>query len=55
MVRHQRVGVPFFTPLPPSHGSPDRLLETSPLYAGQTVARIHDIAPAASIVRDLTT
>lgn len=53
MVQHQRVGLPLFSPVPPSKGLPDRLLETSPLYAGETVARIHDVLPAAAIVRDL--
>ncbi|WP_183098696.1 NAD(P)H-dependent flavin oxidoreductase [Nocardioides pelophilus] len=53
MLRHQAVGVPFFSPTPPAGNVPDRILETSPLYAGETVARIHQIAPAASIVRHL--
>jgi hypothetical protein len=34
-------------------GTPERLLEVTPLYAGRTVARIHDITPAAELVRDL--
>lgn len=53
MLRRQVVGVPFFSPTPPAGGVPDRVLETSPLYAGESAARIHDVAPAASIVRDL--
>lgn len=50
----QVVGIPFFSPIPPSAGSPERLVEVSPLYAGETVARIHDIRPAAAILRSLT-
>jgi nitronate monooxygenase len=53
MHRHQAVGIPFYSPAPPAGSAPDAVLETSPLYAGETVARIHDIASAASIVRDL--
>lgn len=53
MLRHQAVGVPFFSPSPPAGHAPERVLDTSPLYAGETVARIHEIAPAAAIVRDL--
>jgi len=54
MVRHQHVAMPFFTPIPTSAGMPDRLLESTALYAGETVARIREIAPAGRIVRDLT-
>jgi hypothetical protein len=32
---------------------PAATIETHPLYAGETVARINDIRPAADIVRDL--
>ena len=53
LVRHQSVSFPLFAPIPPTEGTPDRLLETSPLYAGETVARIDDIRAAGSIVRDL--
>jgi len=53
LVRHQSVRVPFYTPVPASSSMPDDVLEVSPLYAGQTVARIDDVRPAASIVRDL--
>jgi NAD(P)H-dependent flavin oxidoreductase YrpB (nitropropane dioxygenase family) len=49
----QRAAVPSYSPIPPVVGTPDRVLEVSPLYAGQTVARIHDISPAGEIVRAL--
>lgn len=54
MLAHQTVGIPLFTPLPPSGSMPEQILDTSPLYAGETVSRIHEIQPAAAIVRDLT-
>jgi NAD(P)H-dependent flavin oxidoreductase YrpB (nitropropane dioxygenase family) len=53
LVRHQSTRIPIFSPIPPSAGMPDRVLETSPLYAGETVARIHEILPAGDIVHDL--
>ena len=54
IVRRQTLAMPFFSPLPPAGDVAEHVLETSPLYAGVTVARIHDIAPAAAIVRALT-
>lgn len=53
VARLQSGAVPSYSPIPPVIGTPDRVLEVSPLYAGQTVARIHQLAPAAQIVRDL--
>ncbi|MGY2874668.1 nitronate monooxygenase [Marmoricola sp. URHA0025 HA25] len=50
---HQAVGIPFFAPLPPTGDVPERVLETSPLYAGETVSRIRDIRDAGSIVGEL--
>jgi len=50
----QRPGSPLLSPAPALAGWPDRLLETTPLYAGETVARINDVRPAADVVRDLT-
>jgi len=43
----------LFVPAAPLEGWPERLLDTSPLYAGQTVPRISDIRPAAELVRAL--
>jgi hypothetical protein len=34
--------------------APDTLLDAGALYAGETVARIRDVRPAAQIVGDLT-
>ena len=53
MLGHQTVGIPLYSPTPPTGRAADRVLETSPLYAGETVARINDIAAAASIVEEL--
>ena len=53
MVRHQTVRIPLFTPTPAAEALPDGVLETSPLYAGETVARIRGLAPAGAITRDL--
>jgi NAD(P)H-dependent flavin oxidoreductase YrpB (nitropropane dioxygenase family) len=53
MVRAQRASLPLLTPNPPARGTPERLLEAGPLYAGQTVARITDVAPAGELVRAL--
>ena len=44
---------PLLGPNPPLAGQPDRVVETSALYAGETVARIRDIRAAADAVRDL--
>jgi len=53
VARLQTGAVPSYSPIPPVVGTPDRVLEVSPLYAGETVARLHDISPAADIVRAL--
>jgi NAD(P)H-dependent flavin oxidoreductase YrpB (nitropropane dioxygenase family) len=50
----QRPGVPLFAPFAPTADRPDNLLEASALYAGETVARIHDIRPAGELARELT-
>jgi hypothetical protein len=34
---------------------PDRTVESTALYAGETVARLHDVIPAAQVVDELTT
>jgi hypothetical protein len=47
-------GLLDLTPVPPSEGMSDETVETHPLYAGETVARVNDIRAAADIVRELT-
>jgi nitronate monooxygenase len=49
----QRLQIPFFGPLAPTADRPASLLETGALYAGESVARIDDVRPAAEVVRDL--
>jgi nitronate monooxygenase len=53
LVKRQLVGLPLFTPMGASKELPSRLLDVVPLYAGETVARIHDIQPAALLTREL--
>jgi nitronate monooxygenase len=48
----QKVAVPFLSPMSVTEGR-DGLLEAGPLYAGETVARIHDIQPAAAVTEHL--
>lgn len=45
---------PFFGPFPPAADGPPNLLDAGALYAGESVARIHDIRPAADLVDELT-
>ncbi len=54
MARAQRPGSRLLTPAGPTDDGPEGLLEAGPLYAGETVARIADVRPAAELVRSLT-
>jgi nitronate monooxygenase len=54
LARAQRPASRMLTPLGPSDDGPPNLLDAGPLYAGETVARIDEIRPAAKIVSDLT-
>lgn len=49
----QRVGVPVFGPAPPLAGMPERLLDVTPLYAGECVRHIDAVVDAADAVREL--
>ena len=51
LARSAHLAVPFYGPAAPLASWPERLLETAPLYAGESVARIRDIRPAAEVVR----
>jgi NAD(P)H-dependent flavin oxidoreductase YrpB (nitropropane dioxygenase family) len=53
-LRAQRPQSALFSPQPPTDDGPDNLLDAGPLYAGETVARITDIVPAAEAVRRLS-
>jgi nitronate monooxygenase len=53
LVTAQRPTSRLLTPLGPIDDGPPTLLDAGPLYAGQTVARIVDVRPAADIVSAL--
>jgi nitronate monooxygenase len=44
---------PIFGPAAATAGGPPGLVEAGPLYAGECIARIEDIRPAGSLVREL--
>jgi hypothetical protein len=50
----QRPGIPLFSPSLPLAGMPDRAVDSTALYAGETVGRLHDVIPAARAVEQLT-
>jgi nitronate monooxygenase len=54
IARVQRPGSRLLSPQGPTDDGPANLLDAGPLYAGQTVARIGDVRPAAEIVRELS-
>jgi NAD(P)H-dependent flavin oxidoreductase YrpB (nitropropane dioxygenase family) len=49
----QSPGRPLFSPVPATAEGPSNLIDAGPLYAGESVARISDIRPAAELVREL--
>jgi NAD(P)H-dependent flavin oxidoreductase YrpB (nitropropane dioxygenase family) len=51
--RFQRPAVPLLGPVAPTDDGPRNLLDAGPLYAGESVARIYDVRPAAEVVRTL--
>jgi hypothetical protein len=54
MIRAQRPGSRLLSPAGPTDDGPETLLDAGALYAGQTVARIADVRPAADLVCALT-
>jgi NAD(P)H-dependent flavin oxidoreductase YrpB (nitropropane dioxygenase family) len=54
VARAQRPGSRLLSPLGPTDDGPENLLDAGPLYAGETVARIDAVRPAAALVHDLT-
>ena len=54
MSRRAAAGVLDLTPSAPKAGMSSATLDTHPLYAGETVARIDRVRPAAAVVGDLT-
>lgn len=53
MARAQRPDSRLLSPQGPTDDGPDSLLDAGPLYAGETVARIDAVRPAAELVRSL--
>jgi nitronate monooxygenase len=53
LLRMQTTSIPLLSPLAVTQGLPSRLLDVTPLYAGESVARIHDIRPASDVVIEL--
>ena len=53
IARRQHPGSRLLSPLGPADDGPPNLLDAGPLYAGETVARIADVEPAARLVRAL--
>lgn len=53
MMRRQRPGSRLLTPAGPTDDGPATLVDAGALYAGETVARIGGVRPAAELVREL--
>jgi hypothetical protein len=54
LTARQSPRLPFFGPSAPMAGDPEELLDAAPLYAGESVARIDDLRPAAELVAELS-
>jgi nitronate monooxygenase len=54
LARSQRPGSRLLSPLGPTDDGPANLLDAGPLYAGESVARIGDVRPAAEIVASIS-
>lgn len=54
IAKAQRPASRLLSPAGPTDDGPTNLVEAGPLYAGQTVARIDDVRPAAELIRELT-
>jgi nitronate monooxygenase len=53
LLRRQSVRLPLLSPQAASDNLPSRLVDVTPLYAGESVARIADIRPAGALTREL--
>jgi NAD(P)H-dependent flavin oxidoreductase YrpB (nitropropane dioxygenase family) len=53
MIRAQRPGSRLLSPAGPTDDGPATLVDAGALYAGETVARIGEIKPAAALVAEL--
>ncbi len=54
MIRVQRPGSRLLSPAGPTDDGPETLIDAGALYAGETVARIDEVRPAAELVAALT-
>jgi|SRR5215203_1780789 len=54
MIRAQRPGSRLLSPAGPTDDAPGTLVDAGALYAGETVARIQDVRPAAELVAALS-
>lgn len=50
LARQAHLAIPLYGPSAPLASWPEHLLDTAPLYAGESVARITDIRPAGELV-----
>ena len=50
LLRRQSAGLPLLSPQAVTDDLPSRLVDVTPLYAGESVARIHDIPRAGDVV-----
>lgn len=53
MMRRQRPGSRLLSPAGPTDDGPATLIDAGALYAGETVARVGEVRPAAALVREL--
>ncbi len=53
MIRAQRPGSRLLSPAGPTDDGPETLVDAGALYAGETVARIGEVRPAAELIREL--
>jgi nitronate monooxygenase len=54
LIRAQRPGSRLLSPAGPTDDGPEALLDAGALYAGETVARISEVRPAAGLVREMS-
>lgn len=54
LLRRQSAAFPLLSPQAVTQDLPSRLLDVTPLYAGESVARLHDIRPASELVIELS-
>jgi nitronate monooxygenase len=54
LLARQTAAMPLLSPQPPTDEDSGERVESAPLYAGETIARIRRLEPAAKLVGDLT-